>query len=71
MKEHGPLAKAALEAGRHVLVERPIATALAQAAELVWRLPFDLGVYNVTSLCALSGPRAAGDGDGRGWRSRA
>jgi predicted dehydrogenase len=115
MNEHGPLAKAALEAGRHVLVEKPIATSLAQAAELVeqarsapgilvcaphtllsptfravhaavrdkqvgdlltararygWSGPwwnewfyapgggslFDLGVYNVTSLCALFGP---------------
>ena len=114
MNEHGPLAKAALEAGKHVLVEKPLATSLEQAAELVElsRTPpgllvcaphillsptfraihaavrrrggaapqrpralrlggptgtsgstaagggslFDLGVYNVTSLCALFGP---------------
>ncbi|HET9288673.1 MAG TPA: Gfo/Idh/MocA family oxidoreductase [Gaiella sp.] len=115
MNEHGPLAKAALEAGRHVLVEKPMATSLADAAELVelsrasegllvcaphillsptfravhaavrdgqvgdlltararygWAGPwwaewfyeqgggslFDLGVYNITSLCALFGP---------------
>ena len=115
MNEHGPLAKAALEAGKHVLVEKPLATSLEQAAELVelagrasgllvcaphvvlsptfraihaavrdgrigrllsgrgrygWAGPwwgewfyrpgggslFDLGVYNVTSLCALFGP---------------
>ena len=115
MNEHGPLATAALEAGKHVLVEKPPATSLGQAAELVqlarrspgllvcaphillsptfravhaavregqvgalltararygWAGPwwsewfyepgggslFDLGVYNVTSLCALFGP---------------
>ena len=35
MNEHGPLAKAALEAGRHVLVEKPMATSLDEAAELL------------------------------------
>ena len=35
MNEHGPLAKAALEAGRHVLVEKPMATSLQEAAELL------------------------------------
>jgi predicted dehydrogenase len=115
MNEHGPLARAALAAGRHVLVEKPMATSLEDAAELLtlaetstgilvcaphtllsptfravhgavregqigdlltararygWAGPwwnewvyrpgggslFDLGVYNVTSLCALFGP---------------
>jgi predicted dehydrogenase len=115
MNEHGSLAKAALEAGRHALVEKPMATTLEEAAELLelarksagllvcaphtllsptfravhgalrngqvgdpltararygWAGPwwnewfyapgggslFDLGVYNVTSLCALFGP---------------
>jgi predicted dehydrogenase len=115
MTEHGPLAKHALEAGKHVLVEKPMATSLAEAAELVelsrrgpgllvcaphlllsptfraihrtvragtvgrllsararygWAGPwwgewfykagggslFDLGVYNLTALCALFGP---------------
>jgi predicted dehydrogenase len=115
MNEHGALATDALESGKHVLVEKPIATSLEQAAELVelsrrapglllcaphillsptfravhgavregavgrlltararygWAGPwwgewyyrpgggslFDLGVYNVTSLCALLGP---------------
>ena len=35
MNEHGPLTKAALEAGRHVLVEKPMATSLEEAAELL------------------------------------
>src|SRR5262245_10135746 len=35
MNEHGPLAKVALEAGKHVLVEKPMATSLEQAAELL------------------------------------
>ncbi len=115
MNEHGPLAARALRAGKHVLVEKPMATSLAEAAELVelarggpgllvcaphillsptfraiheavragaigelltararygWSGPwwgewcyergggslFDLGIYNVTSLCALFGP---------------
>ena len=115
MNEHGPLAEAALRAGKHVLVEKPMATSLQQAATLVelaragrnllvcaphvilsptfraihdaveagavgrllsararygWAGPwwgewfyrpgggalFDVGIYNVTSLCALLGP---------------
>lgn len=115
MNEHGPLTRRALAAGRHVLVEKPMATTLEEAAELVtmsresagklvcaphivlsptyreihrrvgdgaigrvvlararygWAGPswarwfyepgggslFDLGVYNVTSLCGLIGP---------------
>ncbi len=115
MNEHGELATRALEAGKHVLVEKPMATSLEDAAGLVelarrgpgllvcaphillsptfraiheavragkvgrlltararygWSGPwwgewfyrpgggalFDLGIYNVTSLCALFGP---------------
>jgi predicted dehydrogenase len=115
MNEHGGLTRAALEAGKHVLVEKPLATDLEEARALVelsrtapgrlvcaphvllsptfravvsavrdgaigtlvsararygWAGPwwnewfyqpgggslFDLGVYNVTSLCALFGP---------------
>jgi predicted dehydrogenase len=115
MNEHGRLARAALEAGRHVLVEKPIATSLDDARGLLelaaaspghllcaphillsptyraihtrvaagdigavvsararygWAGPdwgrwfyergggalFDLGVYNVTSLCGILGP---------------
>jgi predicted dehydrogenase len=112
---HYPVVRAALEAGKHVLVEKPVATSLEEAADLLelarrspgllvcaphvllsptfravhaavrdgtigdlltararygWAGPwwgewfyepgggslFDLGVYNVTSLCALLGP---------------
>jgi predicted dehydrogenase len=115
MNAHGPLARAALEAGKHVLVEKPMATSLEEARGLVelartapgqlvcaphivlsptyrdlharvhagaigdvllararygWAGPwwgrwfyeqgggslFDLGVYNLTSLCGLLGP---------------
>ena len=35
MPEHGPIARAALQAGKHVLVEKPMAVSLDEAAELV------------------------------------
>lgn len=35
MREHAPMAKAALQAGKHVLVEKPMATSLDEARELV------------------------------------
>ncbi len=34
MNEHGPLAKATLQAGKHVLVEKPMATSAEEALEL-------------------------------------
>jgi len=39
MREHGPMAKAALQAGKHVLVEKPMATGLDEARELVTAAP--------------------------------
>ncbi len=115
MNEHGPLGTAAYAAGKHVLIEKPMATSLDEAAKLLelsssserlmvcaphvllsptyremhrrlragvigdvklarafygWSGPwwskwfyqpgggalFDLGVYNVTSLCGFLGP---------------
>ncbi len=35
MPEHGPITRAALEAGKHVLVEKPMSVSLDEAAELV------------------------------------
>ncbi|MDQ2998625.1 MAG: Gfo/Idh/MocA family oxidoreductase [Chloroflexota bacterium] len=35
MNEHGPITRAALAAGKHVLVEKPMSTSLEEAAELV------------------------------------
>ncbi|MEM7029739.1 MAG: Gfo/Idh/MocA family oxidoreductase [Chloroflexota bacterium] len=35
MNQHGPIARAGLEAGKHVLVEKPMSTSLSEAAELV------------------------------------
>jgi predicted dehydrogenase len=35
MQTHGPIARAAIEAGKHVLIEKPMARSLEEAAELV------------------------------------
>jgi len=48
MNEHGPIARAALEAGKHVLVEKPMSTSLEEAAEIVRVAKTSRGVL----LCA-------------------
>ena len=35
MREHGEITRAALEAGKHVLVEKPMATTLPEAERLL------------------------------------
>src|SRR5829696_8170741 len=35
MRKHGQLTRAALEAGKHVLVEKPMSTSLEEAAQIV------------------------------------
>jgi predicted dehydrogenase len=55
MNEHGPLAHAALSAGKHVLVEKPMATSLEEAAGLL-RLAADAPGHLVCAPHILLSP---------------
>ncbi len=55
MNEHGPLAGAALKAGKHVLVEKPMATSLEEAAGLL-RLAADAPGHLVCAPHILLSP---------------
>ena len=62
MNEHGSLALAALEAGKHVLVEKPMATSLEEARQLVElsRTSDGLLVARRTSCCPRRTARCTG-----------
>jgi predicted dehydrogenase len=55
MAEHGPITRAALEAGKHVLVEKPMAVTLPEAAEIVEQSRRS-GGYLVCSPCVVLSP---------------
>ena len=55
MNEHGPVTRAALEAGKHVLVEKPIAVTLEEAARIVQLAKTSPG-YLLCAPCTILSP---------------
>lgn len=54
MKQHGPIAKDALEAGKHVLVEKPMAHTLEEASKLVEKAKYCPGYLMCAPFVILS-----------------
>ncbi len=65
---HFPLAKAALEAGKHVVVDKPFTVTLSQARELMRLRGALVGTFRLPQ--PTLGQRFDAEGLAGGWRAR-